>query len=144
MAYLTEAMMKTHAYAEVLTEITRSDTTIVPLAIDEAVAFTKSYLSRFDLPKLFDPNATGYVADANLLAKVKDITVWRCVRLANPNLSIELCRTNYEDAVAWLKDVQIGQTDPAGWPYKPDDEDTDTNENNEVQYISNTKRTQHW
>lgn len=144
MAYLVQADFKTHMYAEIITEITRSDNTICPIAIAEAIATAKGYLSRFNRTKLFDPAATGYVADAQLLAAVKDIAVWRMIRLANPNLSVEMARTNYEDAIAWLKDVQKGTADPEGWPYVDDDEDTDRDETTAISHISNDKRTNHY
>lgn len=144
MAYLAQADFKTHMYAEVITEITRADATICPIAIDEAVAFAKGYLSRFERTKLFDPTATGYVPDAALLSKVKDIAVWRMIRISNPNLSIELARTNYEDAVKWLQDIQKGNVDPEGWPYPSDDSDTDVKEGSSIQYNSNSKRTNHY
>ncbi|MEQ1677975.1 MAG: phage protein Gp36 family protein [Chitinophagaceae bacterium] len=144
MPYLVEADLKTHVYAEVITEITRSDNTIVPIAIAEAIGTAKGYLSRFNRTKLFDPAATGYVADAQLLAAVKDICVWRCIRLANPNLSIEMARTNYEDAIAWLKDVQKGTADPEGWPYATDDADTERTEGSGVSLSTNTKRSNHY
>lgn len=144
MPYLVQADFKTHIYAEIITEITRSDTTICPIAINEAIATAKGYLSRFNRTKLFDPDASGYVADAQLLAAVKDIAVWRMIRLANPNLSVEMARTNYEDAIAWLKDVQKGIADPDGWPYVDDDADTDRDESTSVSYVSNDKRTNHY
>lgn len=144
MAYLVQADFKTHIYAEIITEITRSDTTICPIAINEAISTAKGYLSRFNKTKLFDDGATGFVNDPQLLAAVKDIAVWRMIRLANPNLSIEMARTNYEDAINWLKDVQKGIADPDGWPYKDDDTDTDFPEGNAVSYTSNTKRSNHY
>lgn len=144
MAYLIQADFKTHIYAEIITEITRSDNTICPIAINEAISTAKGYLSRFNKTKLFDDAATGFVNDPQLLAAVKDIAVWRMIRLANPNLSIEMARTNYEDAINWLKDVQKGIADPDGWPYKDDDTDTDFPEGNAVSYTSNTKRSNHY
>lgn len=141
MAYLIQGDFKTHIYAETLTAITRADATIVPIAITEAIATAKGYLSRFNRTKLFDPTATGYVADAQLLAIVKDIAVWRMIRLGNPNIKLELARTNYEDAIEWLEKVQKGIIDPEGWPYQVDDEDTDNPEGSQIAYKSNDKRT---
>lgn len=144
MAYLVKADLKTHVYIETLDEIDRSDATIVTKAIAEAVAMAKGYLGRFNLTKLFDDTATGFVNDPQLLSAVKDITVWKCIRLANPNLSVDMARSNYEDAVNWLKDVQKGTVDPPGWPYKDDDAQTDFPEGNTVSYSSNTKRNNHY
>ncbi len=144
MEYLVQADFNTHVYAEIITEITRSDAGICRAAINEAITAAKGYLSRFNRTKLFNPDADGFVPDAQLLAVVKDIAVWRMIRLANPNLSVEMARTNYEDAISWLKDVQKGTVDPDGWPYADDDEDTDRDESASVSYISNDKRNNHY
>lgn len=144
MAYLVKDDLKTHIYAELVTEISRSDNTIVTAAINEAVTTAKGYLSRYNRTKLFDDAATGFVNDPQLLSCVKDITVWRMIRLANPNLSVEMARTNYEDAIAWLKDIQKGVVDPEGWPYVDDDTDTDGDESEAVRYMSNEKRNNHY
>lgn len=142
--YLVQADFKTHIYAEIITEITRSDATICPIAINEAIATAKGYLSRFNRTKLFDTNDANFVNDPQLLAAVKDIAVWRMIRLANPNLSVEMARTNYEDAIAWLKDVQKGNADPENWPYKDDDTTTDFPEGNAVSYISNQRKNNYY
>lgn len=144
MAYLVKADLKTHIYAELITEISRSDDTIVTAAINEAITTAKGYLSRFNRTKLFDDGASGFVADVQLLAAVKDIAVWRMIRLANPNLNVDVARTNYEDAIAWLKDIQKGVVDPEGWPYVDDDTDTDGDESETVRYMSNEKRNNHY
>jgi phage gp36-like protein len=144
MAYLVESEFKTHIYSETITSITRGDATIMPIAINEAIIAAKGYLSRFNRTKLFDPTATGFIDDVQLKAAVKDIAVWRLIRLANPNLSVEQCRTNYEDAINWLKDIQKGVVDPENWPYVDDDEDTDRTESDDVWQISNDKRSNHY
>lgn len=144
MAYLVPAEFKTHVYAEIVTEITRGDATIADSAIAEAIKMTKGYLSRFDLNKLFNDAAVGFVTDENLKAMVKDIAIWRMIRLSNPNLSIEIARTNFEDAIKWLKDVQKGDADPEGWPYKADDAATGYPEGSAVSMTSNTARNNHY
>jgi hypothetical protein len=141
--YLVKADLKTHVYAELLNEIDRGDLEIIPAAIAEAVGFVKSYLGRFNRTRLFNPDADGFIDDKTLLAAVKDVAVWKSIRLANPNLTVAVARTNYEDAVGWLKDIQKGLVDPEGWPYKDDDANTDGNENSSVQYTSNKKRNNH-
>lgn len=140
MPYLAKADLKTHLYGENVEEITREDDTIVEEAIAAGIAEAKSYLSKYDLDKLFDPDATGYVADVNLKNKVKDLVVWHLVSLANPNIQYDVARDRYEDAIKWFTNVMKGQADPAGWPYPADDDDTAVNENGTVTYVSNTKR----
>lgn len=140
MPYLVQADLKTHIYEEKIVEISRNDDTIITAAIDEAVTMAKGYLSRFDLNKLFNPDAVGYYADATLKAMVKDIAVWRICRLANTGIDLALAKENFDTAISWLKDIQKGLSDPEGWPYKEEDADTDYPEGNVVSYITNTKQ----
>jgi len=145
MPYLVKADFKTHLYDEITDAITRADDSIVSEAINTAISEAKSYLSRFNLLQLFGNDATAAtVTDLNLKNKVKDMASWYIVRLANPNINMELMRTLYEDALKWLKDVQKGNADPEGWPYKDDNADTAFNENNFVQFSTNTKRDNHY
>ncbi len=118
---------------------------IVAKSITAAVAEAKSYLSRFDLLKLFGTDVdVPTVEDEHLKSIVKDIACWKLVRLANPNIDLALFRTIYEDALKWLTLVQSGKADPAGWPYPEDNPDTDYNESAGVQWDSNLKRRQHY
>lgn len=144
MAYLVKADLESHLYGENIDEITRDDDTKVTTAINAAVAEAKSYLSRFDLTKLFVDTDPDFINDAALKDHVKSLAVWKLIRLCNPNISLEMMRTNYEDAVEWLKMVQSGESDPAGWAYKPDDADTGYVEGSAIISSSNTKRTNHF
>jgi phage gp36-like protein len=113
---------------------------IVAEAITAAISEVKGYLSRYDRTKLFD----GTVTDVNLKNKVKNIVCWHLIILANPNIDVAMFRTAYEDAIAWLRDIQKGIVDPEGWVYKADDSATDYNENTSVKLYSNDKRTNHY
>lgn len=144
MAYLVKADFTTHLYSELIDEITRSTDAILTEAIAEAILLAKGYLSRFNRTKLFDDGATGFVDDAQLKSVVKDLTLYKLIRLANPNLLTDEIRIRYEDAIAWLKDVQKGTVDPEGWPYVDDDEDTDREEGSAISYTSNEKRGNHY
>lgn len=144
MAYLVKADFTTHLYSELIDEITRSTDAILTEAIAEAILLAKGYLSRFNRTKLFDDGATGFVDDAQLKSVVKDLTLYKLIRLANPNLLTDEIRIRYEDAIAWLKDVQKGTVDHEGWPYVDDDEDTDREEGSAISYTSNEKRGNHY
>lgn len=146
MPYLDSADLKTHIYQEQLDEIIRTDNNIVvAAAIAEAIAEAKSYMSRWDLGKLFGvDNGDPEVQDEHLKSRVKDLVIWRLVRLANPNISMELARTNYEDAVKWFRDLQKGNADPEGWPYKPADQVAPVMQGGAVSYSSNRKRNNHF
>lgn len=144
MAYLLKADLGTLLYGENIEEITREDDTLVDEAIAVGIAEAKSYLSRFDLPKLFDDADADFVDDKNLKQKVKSLVAWQLVLLANPNINLTLFRTNYEDAIKWLEKVQSGKADPDGWPYKPDDTETGHIEGSSIEARSNVKRENHF
>jgi hypothetical protein len=145
MSFITTDDFKTHVYAELIDEITRGDADIPLRGISAGISEAKGYLSRFDLPKIFGTSEIEpEVNDEYLKDIVKDLALWKMVKLANPNIDLKLIRTSYEDAIAWLKTVQKGGADPEGWPYKPDDLATPGNENYGIQWSSNKKRRQHF
>ncbi len=114
---------------------------IVETKINAAISEVKSYLSKYDLEALFADDAE--FDQENLKEIVKYVACWKLVSLANPNVNIELFRTNYKDAIDWLKLVQQGKAEPQGWPFPQDDPATPGNENTSVQWSSNKKRRQH-
>lgn len=140
MAYLVKNDLKTHVYGEMVDEITRADDAIITEAIDGAIAEAKSYLNKYDLSKLFDPNAVGFFADANLKNKVKDLAVWQVIALSNPNINYEVWQDRHDKAIRWFEFIMKNQMDPAGWPYKADNTDTTAVEGATINYTSNTKR----
>lgn len=115
----------------------------VALAIKNAVGEVKSYLNRYDkVAMLSDTDNQRTFQDYFFDSKVKDIACWHLVKLANPNVNLELFRTAYEDAIKYFKDVQRGNVDPE-WPLK-DDPDTELDESGHISATSNTKRTNHY
>lgn len=150
MAYLisTKADLTPHTYSEIIDEITRNTDSIVNMAISSALGEAKGYLSRYDLPKIFGTSTADPTVPADQLETLKgflrDIAMWKVAKLSNPNINMELLKTGYEEAIAWLHKIQKGQVDPEGWPYKEDDISTPGNENYGIQWSSNTKRTQHF
>lgn len=142
---ITITDFKTHLYEEIIDVITREDDTIVDLTIVDAISEAKGYLSKFDTLKLFGSAAVDpTIVDSFLKRIVKDIAAWHLVRLANPNVNLELYRTAYEDALKWLTNVQKGLIDPEGWEYKADDPDTEFNESSNIQASSNDKQNHHF
>ncbi len=144
MAYLILEELKTHIRAEIIDQITREDDEIPETAITAAIAEAKSYLGKYNLTKLFDDTATGFVNDVNLKMKVKDLACWHLVKLGNPGINMATFRTAYEDAIEWLKLIQKGQTDPDGWPYKTDDTTTTREDGQGFFATSNIKQRHHW
>ena len=96
MPYLIAGDFDTHLYSEIRGEVIRDDNDILAKAVTSAITEAKSYLSRFDLLKLFGKGEVdATVEDENLKSKVKDIACWYMIKLANPNISMELFRTLY-------------------------------------------------
>lgn len=141
MAYLVKEDLYAKIYQEIIEEIVRDNATVIPKAISSAIAETKSYLSRFDLVAMFgNDTVEATVQDDYLKDIVSDIACWNIIKLANPNINMELFRTSYEDAIKFLEKVMKGQASPDGWIYKSDNSGTTINENSTVQWSSNKKR----
>ena len=118
MPIITSTDLATNIYAEIITEITRTDTTITDRAVNAAILEAKMYLSRFDLLQLFGTDtASPPVQDEYLKTLVKDLACWHLIRLSNTNIDYATYRTAYQDAIAALKNIQSGQAQPQGWPY---------------------------
>jgi phage gp36-like protein len=128
MLVTVEELGKTSLYSEIIQQITRGDQEAAELQILAAESLVRSYMSRYDNDSIFgttnsEPTYTG--ADVELIKKVvKIISSYYLVRMANPNVDIELFRADYEDALTWLKDLQAGNVNP-DLPYKPESPDGD-------------------
>lgn len=137
MAFLTEAELKTAQHTEIISAITRADNTIVPIIIDESIAFMKGYLnSRYDVDAEFALEDT----DRNLvLVKIlKALVIYEIYSLHNPRMMTEVIKDNYSRAIDWLKQVQKGNVNP---DLAIPDPDTDVEY---IKYGSNTKRENHY
>ncbi|MDR2472156.1 MAG: hypothetical protein LBD53_01150 [Tannerella sp.] len=139
---------KTSLYPETISKITRGDDEAAELQILAAESLVRSYMSRYDTAAIFGtatepPTYNG--TEVELIKKtVKIIASYYLVRMANPNVNIELFRADYEDALTWLKDLQAGNVNP-DLPYRIDDPDTEIDESlGDVYWNSNIKRTQHF
>jgi hypothetical protein len=140
MAYLVTSDLYTVIYENIITEITRNDDTIVPVAIEGAISEARGYLSRYDTVQLFGDSETApTVADAWLKNMVKDIAAWQVIKLANPDINYQHIRSCYEDAIATLTKVSSGKLLP-NWPlYVPPTTTPDPGA--AVQWSSNRKLT---
>lgn len=144
MPIITQADLATNIYAEIITEISRSDSTVVTAAINAAVNEAKMYLARFDLLQLFGTDeAQPVVQDEYLKSLVKDIACWHLVRLANPGVDLATYRTAYQDAIAALKAIMAGAAQPSGWPYIDTTEET-TPPGDSISWQSNPKRNNYY
>jgi hypothetical protein len=111
MAFLTEAELKTRAHLEIITAITRDDSTIVPIIISESISLMKGYLSsRYDVGTIFQ--ATGVDRDEVVLKMLKDIVLYAIYSLGNPQMMTKIVKDNFEAAMDWLKGVQSQKINP--------------------------------
>lgn len=139
MAAITKTDLKTHIYAEITDVITRSDDTVIDKAIEAGEGEMKSFLNRFDKDTMFTEN----FEDEYFKSLLKDIVCWHLIKLANPNINLELFRTAYEDAIKALRDISKGNTSPV-WPLAPNNPNTDIEESGHIEFASNTKRINHY
>lgn len=102
--------IKTHLYDEIVDTIIREDEDILQGSIDAAISEAKGYLGDYDVESIF----TKTDADRHplLLIFLKDIAVWHFLNLSNPSADLELRKTRYERAIAWLTGVQKGEITP--------------------------------
>ncbi len=144
MPIITPADLSTNIYPEIITEITRTDTTITYRAIDAAIHETKMYLARFDLAQLFGTNTLQpAVHDEYLRSLVKDIACWHLLRLSNVGVDYTVYRTAYQDALTTLKNIMAGQAQPQGWPYA-DTATEDIPDGDTISWSSNPKRNNYY
>ena len=138
-----EELGQTSLYPEIIKQITRNNENAAELHILDAESLVRSYMSKYDLDAIFGttenpPTFTG--ADVNLVKKmIKLVASWYMVRMANPNVNIELYRADFEDAITWLEGLQAGKVNP-DLPYKPTDPENPDGNINEVYWQSNIQR----
>ena len=118
MAFLNISDLKTHIYNGAATLISQGDSSLMQSAIDTAIAQVKGYMSRYNYAQIIDNvgNVTGWAPDPVLLMYTKNIARWHFIVLANPSIDYEDAKTRFDEAIAWLKDVQSGKFVPDGWP----------------------------
>lgn len=141
MAFITPEELETHLYKENIEAISREDETILTAAIDAAIEEAYGYLGAYDRKRIFE--ATGSQRNALLLIFVKDIAVWHFVNLCNAGTELELREKRYDRAIAWLRQVQKGET-TANLPVIDNDGDGKPDTAGEYIYGSNPRRNQHF
>ncbi len=144
MPIITSSDLATNIYPEIITEITRTDTTITDRAINAAIQEAKMYLARFDLVQLFGTDSTApTVTDEYLKSLVKDLACWHLLRLSNVGIDYTAYRTAYQDAIGALKNIMAGQAQPEGWPYL-DTSSEETPPGDSISWCSNPKRNNYY
>lgn len=137
-----EELGKTSLYPEIIETITRNDAEAAELQILAAESLCRSYLFKYDLAAAFGTATEPPKTESPLLKKiVKTIAAYYLVRMANPNVDLELFRDDYEAAIQLLADIRDGKNS-LELPYAQDNPDTpETEGGNAVSWDSNPKRT---
>lgn len=139
MAYLTAAEIISHLKIEIIDDVQEGYAQALDDAVLAAISEMRGYISFYDVAAILA--TTGAAREPILLLFTKDIAVWHFIQLANPNVDMELRQVRYERAIAWLKDVQKGNTVP-NLPL-PVNED-ETVQTGKIKFGSNTKRNTHY
>ena len=136
-----EELGKTSLYPEIIATITRGDNEAVNLQLSAAEEYVKSFLFKYDLNAIFGTASTAPTHPSELVKKiVKIIASYYLVRMANPNVDIELFRKDFEDAVDILRNLRDSNNN-SGLPYATDDTTTEVDESNpDTYWNSNPKR----
>ena len=94
-----------------LEQIVDNDATIVEMSISAAVQEAKSYLAvGYDCDKIF--SAIGADRNSLIVELVKDITLYKIVRLANVDIIYEKAKERYDRAIEYLDRVASGKLAP--------------------------------
>lgn len=143
MAYLTETDLTSLLFQERIDEIKRDSATFVEDKINAAIAEAKTFLTRFDLLKLFGDDVTPpTVVDQALKDHVIAIACYNMVKRTTAGVNIEEYRLYYEEAIGYLTKIQKGG-DPEGWALKEALEDG-SQPGQGARWFSNHKRRNHY
>ena len=158
--------LDTELYEEVINQITRyqepeeledDEPAEVPVEainqevqnhINDAEAFIKTFLFKYDLVKLFGTEDTEPTVKDDALKKCVKVTAsWFLIRKANPTVSMDKFERDFmfwigkEDEPGWIYGIRDGKLNPA-WPYPVDNPETPEDESgSDVYWTSTTKRT---
>ena len=110
--------MGTAIYGYQVEEIADGDETAMPFAISAAVEEVRSYLTAngkkiyqdgrplYDVDQIF--KATEDLRNPMILQLVKTIAKFHFIELCNADILYERAKSNYDRAIAYLKDLQSG------------------------------------
>lgn len=111
MNFLTIDDFKTVCDPQTLTVINQDDTANLDRAERYAIEEVSSYLrTRYDVAMAF--SRTGDQRNGFLVMIVADVALYHLVSWLPKRIGFEIRETRYNQAIAWLKDVQSGKATP--------------------------------
>lgn len=135
MKFLTDQDLNAGTHPEILSGVTRGDSTRIDTAEREAIDYVAGYISaRYDVEALF--SATGAARSAALVAAVRDVTLYNLYSAHNPQKLTQITVDRYENTREWLKEIQAQTVNPVDWPLCPNAD--------YILYSSNPKQGNHF
>lgn len=111
MTFLSTDDFKTVCDPQTLTVINQDDTSNLDRAERYAIEEVSSYLrTRYDVGAAFSKSGTQ--RNAFLVMVVADVALYHLVSWLPKRIGFEIRETRYNQAIAWLKDVQSGKATP--------------------------------
>lgn len=137
--YLNKTDIEKGIYPEILQVISRVAENITQ-AIEEAIAEVGAYLrARYDINTEFAKS--GSQRNTLIIKLVREITIYNCYMISNPNNMPESRLQRYKDTIAFLKDVQSEKANIEGLARLTD---ADTGYSTYIKFGGNTKRNNHY
>ena len=113
--FITTEDYNASIHQEILDAVIRSDSTIIEVVEDRAIAEMRGYMSRrYDCDKIF--NATGDERHQLVLMMAIDIAIYHLFCIHNPRMMSEVRVERYERAIMWLEGVRKGDITVDGLP----------------------------
>lgn len=113
--FITTEDYNASIHQEILDAVIRSDSTIIEVVEDRAIAEMRGYMSRrYDCDKIF--NATGEERHQLVLMMAIDIAIYHLFCIHNPRMMSEVRVERYERAIKWLEGVRKGDITVDGLP----------------------------
>ena len=113
--FITPEDYNASIHQEILDAVIRSDSTIIEVVEDRAIAEMRGYMSsRYDCDKIF--NATGEERHQLVLMMAIDIAIYHLFCIHNPRMMSEVRVERYERAIKWLEGVRKGDITVDGLP----------------------------
>lgn len=148
MIITVQKLQQTALYKEICDLITRDDDNTVTLQILAAQSLCATYLFKYNLREVFGDDTSEQVVEPTVKCPALEqiviiIACYKLVRIASPNVDVELYREDYLQAIKLLEDIRDGNNNLTELHYISDDPTTpeDESQTNGVTWSSNPKRT---
>lgn len=102
--------MRTVVYPYQMQQIAENNDQDIVIAINTAIEEVKSYLSRYDIGKIF----TATIDERNpLICEItKTIALWYLMQKSNVDMQFDNLKDRYDRAINYLRDVENGKRQP--------------------------------